>query len=180
MSSPPSAEVTRVRTRSLSRQLDSGQKRPRDWLTGQDVSDEQTEPDKAGSVHGSGGNTKRQLSVELHGFAGGSANNGSESGSEQEHNVGGIQGPQALVDHGETLDSYRHIQNCQWYLDYSHGVVHDFDKPTENATEKAPEENVGEDNAYQTEALKLHLKVRCRLSLWATSTVRVASNPVGT
>ena len=46
--------------------------------------------------------------------------------------------------------------------DCSHGVVHDFDKPTE----KAPEEDVGEGDAYQIEALKLHLKVCCRTSLW--------------
>ena len=50
--------------------------------------------------------------------------------------------------------------------DYSHGVVHDFDKLTGNATEKAPEENVGEGDAYQIEALKLHLKVCCRLCPW--------------
>ena len=38
--------------------------------------------------------------------------------------------------------------------DYSHGVVHDFDKPFENATEKAPEENAGEGDSYQIEAMR--------------------------
>ena len=114
MSAPPSAEVPRVRTRSWSRQQDSGQKRAIDWITGKEQTDEDTESDRAGSVHGSGGSAKRHLSAELGRCARGSA--GSESGSEQEHNAGGIQGPQVLVDHGETLDSYRHIQNCQWYL----------------------------------------------------------------
>jgi hypothetical protein len=55
-----------------------------------------------------------------------------------------------------------------WNAD-SYGAVHDFDKPTEKATEKAPEENVGEGDAYQIEALKLHLKVSCQLSLWMES-----------
>ena len=39
---------------------------------------------------------------------------------------------------------------------YSHGVVHDFDKY--NATEKAPEENVGEGDADQIEALEAPLE----------------------
>jgi hypothetical protein len=42
------------------------------------------------------------------------------------------------------------------------GVAHDFDKPTE----KAPEENVSEGDGYDIDALKLHLKVCCQLSLW--------------
>jgi len=50
--------------------------------------------------------------------------------------------------------------------DYSHGVLHDFDKPTQKEQEnldkpaQKEQENLGDGDAYQVEALKLHLKVR--------------------